>query len=329
VVAPFNKLQIVLRSLLFATLMMGCLEGWTEPGDEKSVGKRTREQDVSDFTKKLSSLNSASYYLVAADLEKFRPGRAKEDILKDLKWRGELYMAAEDDGKAVSAIVYDLLSDDPNIEAGVWIWAIFVDGKFVKFVKQPTSLPSDKEIIDDRGTLRSRPKPLKAADDRFLIRGMSAESVSIDDLKKEVKSLIPPQGHHIDPGLTAAYLTMRVLGLAPGPEPPPTEKDYLRNAALRDQFNAARLKIGMTESEVEATLKAKPLESGQVEAGLYRIYGSNESFDISSISGVWRHFSNILVVFRDGKAIAISSIPAGLDWRQKLGETTIDLRRAP
>ena len=38
-------------------------------------------------------------------------------------------------------------------------------------------------------------------------------------------------------------------------------------AELRDQFNAARLKIGMTEMEVESVLKAKPIEAGEVEAG--------------------------------------------------------------
>ena len=42
----------------------------------------------------------------------------------------------------------------------------------------------------------------------------------------------------------------------------------------------ARLNVGMTESEVEAVVKAKPIESGNVEAGVYRIYGSNESFNI-------------------------------------------------
>jgi hypothetical protein len=123
---------------------------------------------------------------------------------------------------------------------------------------------------------------------------------------------------------------MRVLGIMPGPGAPPSEKDYLRNAELRDQFNAARLNIGMTESEVQAALKAKPLESGKVEAGDYRIYGSNESVgDISSISGTFRHFSNILVVFREGKAVAISSTPAGYDWRRKLGEATTDLPKRP
>jgi hypothetical protein len=230
-------------------------------------------------------------------------------------------MAAEYDGKAVCAMVYDLLSDDPNIEVGVWIWAIFIDSKFVKLVKPPSILPEERNLA------KGGAKPLKAGDRRFLIRGMNAESASIAELKKEVQSLTPPEGREkrIDPGLTAAYLAMRALGLAPGPEPPPTEQDYLRNAALRDQFNAARLKIGMTESEVEATLKAKPMESGQVEAGLYKIYGAEESFHISNIAGVWRRFSNVLVIFRDGKAIAISSIESGYDWRRKLAEVTIDL----
>ena len=149
--------------------------------------------------------------------------------------------------------------------------------------------------------------------------------MSIEDLKKEVKSTTAPPPSQVDPGLTAAYLLMRTIGLAPGPGPPPSEKDYLRNAELRDQFNAARLNIGMTEVEVEAVVKAKPLESGKVEAGLYRIYGSNESINVE----FWLRAPHILVVFREGKATAISSIPGGHGWRRELGKATIDLPAPP
>ena len=91
-----------------------------------------------------------------------------------------------------------------------------------------------------------------------------------------------------------------------------------------NQFNAARLKIGMTESETEAVLKAKPLESGKVEAGDYKIYGSNESFNINYPL----RFSNILLVFTGGKLSVIRSIPSGAEWRQELGEMFSDLPKS-
>ena len=151
---------------------------------------------------------------------------------------------------------------------------------------------------------------------------MKSNAVSLDELSKGLKSIkAPPE--HIDPGLTAAYLGFKASGLAPSP--PPAEKDpekLRKNIALRDQFNAARLNIGMTEAEVEAMLKAKPLESGKVAAGNYSIYGSGVWFGVSD----WRCFSlylNILVVFRDGKAIAISSIKSGPDWRRNLDKALL------
>ena len=119
---------------------------------------------MSDLGTKLSSLDSASYCLVPGDLDRFQPGRAKNDILKDVKWRGVLYMAAQHDGRVVCAIVYELLPGGAYDNGGVCVWAIFVDDKFVKFVKQPQRLPSDNED----GTPRTTAKPLKAGDTRFL-----------------------------------------------------------------------------------------------------------------------------------------------------------------
>ena len=56
----------------------------------------------------------------------------------------------------------------------------------------------------------------------------------------------------------------------------------------------------------------------------YSIYGSDVWFDVSD----WRCFSpysNILVVFRDGKVIAITSLRSGPDWRADAEKTLIDL----
>jgi hypothetical protein len=99
-----------------------------------------------------------------------------------------------------------------------------------------------------------------------------------------------------DLGLTAAWI---VLGQGIQAARAPQLK---KNAELRDQFNAARLKIGMTDPEVEATLKAKPIDSGEVEAGSFKIYGSTERFDIA-----YDHYSNIFVLLKEGRVIGIYS----------------------
>jgi hypothetical protein len=70
----------------------------------------------------------------------------------------------------------------------------------------------------------------------------------------------------------------------------------------------------MTEAEIEATLKAKPLYAGKLDAGFYRIYGSNESFRVS----VDLHFTNIVVAFRKEKAVEIFTMPAG-QWAEHFG----------
>ncbi|HEY3392220.1 MAG TPA: hypothetical protein VGK58_05915 [Lacipirellulaceae bacterium] len=309
--------------LLGISLLLAFPSGCAEPGKKKS---KAAPSDQEALAEKLRSLNSVSHYLTAADLHAFRPGRLKEDVLEDVKWRGSFHMAAEIDRQSVCAIIYELRSDDLKLEGGVWTWALFVDDRFSKFVVPPPALPEDLEEVDVNGTPWSRTKPRKTGDDRFLVRAINAEPVTIDELKKEVKALTPPP-EHIDPGLTAAYLALRAVGLAPGPEPSASETQHLKNAALRDQFNAARLTIGMTEEGIEAILKAKPIESGQVQAGAYRIYGSNESFPypISNPADPWHHFSNILVVYREGKAVAIASVSAGDGWRQKLAQETVDL----
>jgi hypothetical protein len=304
-------------------LMFACLAGCADSRDTKTGGRQAQDKDRSALSRKLSSLSSASYHLAIDDLDKFRPGRPKDDILKDVKWRGDFVMAAEYNGQAVSAIVYELFPDRPDDKGGVWLWAIFEGDKFTKFVELPPTLPDDREVVghSEHGAPFLRPKPLKTGDDRFLIRGVNGNALSIEQLKDKVKSLAPVP-KQIDPGLTAAYLLMRATGAMPNPAAPASDEDYLKNAGLRDQFNAARLKLGMAPAEVEAALKSKPLESGEVEAGQYKIYGSNQSFNIAD----WLHFSNVLVIFREGKAVIISSnIPSGHDWRQKLGKMSSDL----
>jgi hypothetical protein len=306
-----NRTRTLVSCLLVATLLACLINGCAKGAEKDSAGGRSPGVNMKELAPKLAKLDSANGFLTVADLEKFRPGRLKSDLLNDVRWRADSVTAADCEGKSITSIYYTLLADGSESNRSEGLQAMFAGDKFEKLIRW---LPY------------TGPNPMKAGDCcGWLTQAMKSEAVSIADLKKEMKSITAPS-EHIDPGLTAVYLAMRVLRIMPGPGAPPSEKDYLRNAALRDQFNAARLNIGMTESEVEAVLKAKPLESGKVEAGDYRIYGSNESVGhISSISGAFPHFSNVLVVFRQGTAIAIESVPAGIDWRRKITEAFADL----
>lgn len=242
-------------------------------------------------------LPSASFLLSSGDYEKFRPGRSKADILNDVQWRGNFEQAAPYNGKSVSLISYGLFGG-PLSDHGTGVLAVFVDDKFEKFVRCP------------EGNAK-----IKVGDFSFLGRAIESDPVSILDLEKEMKNLEVPR--QTDWGLTAVFL---VLGpcieaaRAPG---------LRKNVALRDQFNGARLKIGMAESEVEAALKAKPIESGEVEAGSFKIYGSNESFNITYDL----HYSGILVLFKEGRAIGIYSgwMVHGGDRFQELRQVFVDL----
>jgi hypothetical protein len=102
---------------------------------------------------------------------------------------------------------------------------------------------------------------------------------------------------HYDPFLTAfaeAHLQVRPAAITAREE---------RNASLRDQFNAARLKLGMTRAEVAAVLRARPLDSGKVETGAFEIYGATVSL------GIWSplHYHNIVALYRGDRLTGIYS----------------------
>jgi hypothetical protein len=101
--------------------------------------------------------------------------------------------------------------------------------------------------------------------------------------------------------------------------------DLARNTELRDQFNASRIEIGITESNVEARLHAKPLVEGDYSTGRYRVYGSSESLDILP----YQHYSNILILFEGGKVSGLYSgysVPGGKDWLKEMqGSFSISL----
>jgi hypothetical protein len=271
-------------------------------------------------------LTSVNDFLYASDIEAFRPGRSMDDILEDVQWRGHFLWGCEHKGKSAYAIAYGLLAGDyskglerdPGAQRGA-VYAMFVDDTFVKFVKRGQLLPGEKEEYEIEGTKANRAKPIKVGDFRWLIRLLESEPVNIRHVQEEVRAK-PARSSRIDWGLTLVCLLL-------GPFIRGASKhDHKRNAELRDQFNASRLRIGTTEAEVESMLRAKPLESGEVEAGSYRIYGSNESFNINLVS---LHFRNVLVVFREGRVSGTYSAPPGAEWRRELGEWFIDLPSCP
>lgn len=312
-VPSYKKSRMIPGLVVLLVVTLAYLAGCAESNGKKSGGEQV-DRGKTSFPH--SELSSANYYLTADDLDKFRPGRLMGDVLRDVQWRGNFKTATTHKGKSICSITYFLLPRGAtNGHAGEWVLAIFIDDKFVKFVKLQPALPDEMEEYYDRKYKRSRLrlKPIKVGDCRFLIRAVESAPIDIVDLEKEISER-PKVPSHIDPGLTAVVLLLKPALDAK------RDKEVKKNAALRDQFNAVRLKIGMTESEVESVLKAKPLESGKVEAGSYEIYGSNESLDISRI-----HFSNILVVFKEGKVTAIYRVHAGYQWRRKLGELFIDL----
>jgi thiol-disulfide isomerase/thioredoxin len=71
-------------------------------------------------------------------------------------------------------------------------------------------------------------------------------------------------------------------------------------------------------------INAKPLRSGEVKAGSFKVYGSAESFDITA----YLHYSNVLVLFREGKVAGIYSgwdIPGGEEGLRRIRDGFIYL----
>ena len=296
---PFRKTRrLVLQQFLPLALTIACVTGCSEPSSTKPRHEAKGRRGVGSRPGELMSANSL---LGAGDYEKFRPGRSRADVLNDVQWRGNFVEATTYEGKSVSVISYGLFGG-PFSDHGTAVLAIFVDDKFEKFVRWPKG---DAKIA--------------VGDFSILVRALESDPVSSLDLEIEMnsKSGVPKQ---IDLGLTATWLLFgerveaaRATGLK-------------KNAVLRDQFNAARLKLGMTQAEVETLLKAKPIDSGQVEAGSFKIYGGTESFDITADL----HYSNIFVVLKEGRLTGIYSgemVPGGDQGLRQTRESFIGLRR--
>jgi hypothetical protein len=290
----YDRWRPVLQPIAPLALLFLCVVGCAEPSGTKPGNGHMDREDTSSVPTKLAS---AHRLLGPNDIKAFRPGRSKADILNDVQWRGNFEEATAYKGKSISAISYALASESPENEGPDVLWAIFINDNFEKFVQWPKG---ETEVIDYKGTPWSRPKPSKVGDFGRLIRAADSPPVNIPDIEQKAKAT-PSTPSQVDLGLTIAWLLLRPAGGSATEVA--SEDDYKKNAKLRDQFNASRLKIGMTESEVESILKAKPIESAEVGANSVEIYGSTQSFNIVSSL----HFSNILVVFREGKLIGIYS----------------------
>jgi len=306
--SPFEKVTRVLKPAILVVVTFSSVNGCVD----------SRE------TVEPNSPYSPNSYLAATDLDKFQLGRLRTDLLEDIQWRASSARAGVCNGKPVMAIDYTLISDGPKRHVGKSLHAMFVDDRFEKFIRW---LPGERDVVLVNGTPGPRPKRTKVGDCGWLSSAMNSDAVSVADLKDEVKMITPPPPDKIDDPIFAAVVSAAyAIARLRGDLRPATDADYRRNAELRDQFNAARLSIGMTEAEVAAVLKAKPLESGVVEAGRYSIYGSNETFGVS----MWVYFSNILVVFREGKVVWLTTLGAGENWRERLAKTgLIDLPPPP
>ena len=307
----YNSYQSVLGQFVLLVLTFMCLAGCAEKSTNEREGgddeKKHVDTDQTPAEEKPADADqtSADYMLDPADYEKFRPGRSKSDILKDIQWKGDFIEAAVYQDHTACVISYGLFERAFRL-GGESVLAIFVDGKFQKFVRYP----------EWDGRKR------KIGDHRRLIRAVESEPVSIADLEKEMKENPPPS--HTDWGLTAIWLVLgKGVLAAEARREKARAKVYQKNAEMRDQYNAARLKIGMTEKEVESVLKAKPIQTGEVEAGTFKIYGSTESLDIGVDSSL--HYSNILVVSKKGKVSGIYGIYFGANGFDLAREMFVDL----
>ena len=308
-----QRLMLVCSLLPMLTSGTGCAES----DDLAPANENSNRAEIMEII--FGDLSSANYLLFPDDLGRFRVGQSKGDVLKDVKWRGNFGNSFQYNGKEVCAITYEFVlqreSETMNID-GEWLFAVFVDKEFEHFLRPGTLDPKDEQAM--------RGAHLKIGDTSLMIRDLKSEPIDLSDiadLKKELKAR-PEAPSQIDPGLTTAYLLLKSQGLTPSPA---TVKDYKRNAQLRDQFNGARLNVGLSPKEVQATFKAKPLESGEVAAGIFEVYGSNESFDIDPAL----LYSNVLVLYKDGKTSVIYGIEGGNDWREKAVERFADFPRAP
>lgn len=262
---------------------------------------------------------SANYYLTVAELAEFRPGRERSEILKSLNWRGDLFMMAELDGTATTAIGYTLFGSVPEDDGATEsVYVIFENDKFVKFVTLQAYTPY-KAVRDQEGGQNvddvEKRNSFRMGDARALRLLAETKPASVEELQQAVNNA-EPSPRQIDPGLTAVVLGMKALGIDPIGSYP---EDYRLNARMRDQFNASRLRIGMTQQEIDELFKSKPLAEGNVEGGKYVLFGKFHPEAINVQAGL--EYANVLTLFDEAGhltwAIPVSPYE---DWREQFDD---------
>ncbi|QEG37770.1 hypothetical protein [Bythopirellula goksoeyrii] len=309
------------RELTNASLFGGffmfivCASGCTEDG-EKGL------QSKDNVTVYLDSQQTPSAHneIATDDLPHFIPGKAKGEVLRDVQWRGAFFEASGIEGKDISAILFNVVpSAAENDELGVWVYSIFEEDKFVKFVENPFTmdvrdrLPAEllEKVEDESGQSYQQIRRRRIGDAALLKFLSQAEPARVDVLKKkaEAAGTAPSQ---IDPGLTAAVLGMKSLGIDPFPN---AEDDYRLNAQLREQFNGARLNIGISEERVKNIFGSEPVKTGKVEGGTYMLFGRPLTSAVNVRPGLL--YTNVLTLFDDrGNLTWAASVDAYGAWQK-------------
>lgn len=245
--------------------------------------------------------NSADDQLSAADFPVFQKGKSIADIQQQLRWRGRLNLSARRDGVPISAVDFGIAGGFLS-KQGKNVWAILIDDKFEKFVDWPDASPSRQ--VDDFS---------------YLFAAADAAPLDVAAEEKKRLAIFVPGSDNVDPGLTAVVLIFSGPLLVRG------SRDKKVNLPLRDQFNAQRLRLGMTVEECERILRAKPLAKGRYPAGTVLIYGSEIDVDL----GQSINYSNILLLVKDGRIEGIRSgwkVPGGSKWRDTVSQSFGDVK---
>jgi hypothetical protein len=244
---------------------------------------------------------SAYDILNSGDLCHFQEGVDLSVIMEKINWRGNFEYSTIIDNEAVTGIGFRYSVADPEGLHGPNILAIFKDYRFLKFTEYPN--PSEKSLI------------------RFseLREALAAPAVSPIELwekyteryKRLVESAAAEPGIEIQSMILGPMLK---AFLSKSGKDSASFADYKKNVELRDQFNASRLRLGMTSIQIMAALKCdQSLAIGQIDGMKYEIYGSTAYIDKMSS---YIHFQNVMVIFNDDKATGIYGVfegPRGID----------------
>jgi hypothetical protein len=188
--------NIARRSLL-SILVVACHGMHVLAGDRDSEEKPA---DPANKKKPQMKQESANDYLTIGDIDKFRPGRLKDEILKDVQWRASSAMAAECKGQRIFALDYSLVSNGPDRYYGDVVVAIFEDNKFVKFVKWRTGKTKENG-------------ELTRCD--WLLRALKAEALSREDLQEDITSITPPPPRACGPRIDSCLACLATTAASP------------------------------------------------------------------------------------------------------------------